>query len=175
MINNFKTLTILLTIFGFMDSSNLFSGGTRKHSRHHSKAKEDSVKQSKPSHHSKTEEDSAKKLKLSDHSKAKEEREALYAMLDSPISPERANKRGKACEEGIDLCVQVGDLMTAIEYYCAAIRYYTISKNTDRIIVCYEKIIELLKSLKENNDPDLQIEYKEWENACNEEIKKLKI
>jgi len=171
MISNFKKLTILLTTLNFMDSSNLFSGGTRKHSRHHSKAKEDPVKKSKHSrHHSKTKEDSPKKLKHSGHSKAKEEWEALYA----PISPEEANKCGENCEEGVDLCLEAGDLMTAIEYYCAAIRYYTTSKNTGRIILCYEKIIELLKSSKENNDPNLQIKYNELENACNEEIKKLK-
>jgi len=172
MVNNFKKLTILLTVLGFMDSSNLFSGGTRKHSRHHSKAKEDSVKKSKhSSHHSKIKEDSPKKLKHSGHSKEKEEWEAL----DAPISPERANKYGEYCEEGVDLCVEAGDLMTAIEYYCTAIRHYTTSKNTGRIILCYEKIIELLKSSKENNnDPNLQIKYNELENACNEEIKKLK-
>jgi len=169
MVNNFKKLTILLTVLSFTDSSNLFSGGTRKHSRHHTKAEKDSVKKSKHSrHHSKIKEDSPKKLKHSDHSKAKEEWEALRAILNSPISPERANKYGDSCKKWAIIYVKNGDLDAGLENYLEAIRYYKISKNTDQIASCYEKIIELLKSSNSN------LEYLELEKICEKELSKLR-
>jgi len=152
MVNNFKTLTILLIILNCIDSSNLFSGGTSKNSRHHSKTKEDS----------------AKKLKHSDHSKAKEKWEALCTMLDAPISPKDANGNGESHEKGAALCAEFGDLDGAIDDYFCAIRYYKISKNKSKTILCHEKLIELL-----NNSPE-QEKYSELIRLCKKKLIKLR-
>jgi len=63
----------------------------------------------------------------------------------SYIPPKEADQNGDSCKEGAILCVELEDLDAALENYCEAVRYYKISKNTDKLALCYKEIIELLK------------------------------